>query len=74
MHGTVRVAAFQTAALALAMPALDRLADAHPGLRVELAEAEAEESLPTLVRGGLDVVIAEEYERRAAAATAAAAP
>ncbi len=62
VHGTVRVAAFQTAALALAMPALDRLADAHPGLRVELAEAEAEESLPTLVRGGLDVVIAEEYE------------
>src|SRR5688572_30370025 len=62
VRGTVRVAAFQTAALALAMPALDQLADAHPGLRVELAEAEAEESLPTLVRGGLDVVIAEEYE------------
>ena len=61
-HGTVRVAAFQTAAQALAIPALDLLADTYPGLRVELAEAEAEESLPTLARGGLDVVIAEEYE------------
>ena len=62
VHGTVRVAAFQTAALALAMPALDRLADTHPRLRVELSEAEAEESLPMLARGGLDVAIAEEYE------------
>ncbi len=61
-HGTVRVAAFQTAALALAMPAVERLAGTYPGLRVELAEAEAEDSLPTLARGGFDVVIAEEYE------------
>jgi DNA-binding transcriptional LysR family regulator len=61
-HGTVRVAAFQTAALALVMPALERLGETHPRLRVELAEAEAEESLPMLVRGGLDVAIAEEYE------------
>ena len=62
VRGTVRVAAFQTAAQALAVPALDRLAAAHPRLRVELAEVEAEESLPLLARGGLDVAIAEEYE------------
>jgi DNA-binding transcriptional LysR family regulator len=62
VRGTVRVAAFQTAAAALAMPALEQLADAHPELRVELVEAEAEESLPLLARGGLDVAIAEEYE------------
>jgi DNA-binding transcriptional LysR family regulator len=62
VSGTVRVAAFQTALAALAMPALDALAAAHPGLRVELVEAEAEESLPQLARGALDVAIAEEYE------------
>ena len=43
-------------------PALDRLAREHPELRVELVEEEAEESLPLLLRGRLDVVIAEEYE------------
>jgi len=60
--GTVRIGAFQTAASAIVLPALDRLTKSHPGLRVELFEAEAEESLPLLVRGGLDVAIAEEYE------------
>ena len=62
VRGTTRVAAFQTAAAALAMPALEALAAAHPALRVELVEAEAEESLPLLARGAIDVVIAEEYE------------
>ena len=60
--GVVRVAAFQTAARALVMPALARLADAYPELRVELIELEAEDSLPLLARGSLDVAIAEEYE------------
>jgi DNA-binding transcriptional LysR family regulator len=41
------------------MPVLERLPD---GVRVELVEAEAEASLPLLVRGGLDLVVAEEYE------------
>jgi DNA-binding transcriptional LysR family regulator len=60
--GTVRVGAFQTAASAIVIPALDRLAASHPRLRVELVEAEAEESLPALERGTIDVAIAEEYE------------
>jgi DNA-binding transcriptional LysR family regulator len=60
--GLVRVASFQTATRALVMPALERLAAAHPALRVELTELEAEESLPLLARGGVDVAIAEEYE------------
>jgi DNA-binding transcriptional LysR family regulator len=60
--GTVRVGAFQTAASAIVIPALDRLAERHPGLRVELVESEAEQSLPALERGRLDVAIAEEYE------------
>jgi DNA-binding transcriptional LysR family regulator len=62
VRGTIRVGAFQTAASAIVIPALDRLAERHPRLRVELVEAEAEESLPVLQRGGLDVAIAEEYE------------
>jgi DNA-binding transcriptional LysR family regulator len=62
VRGLVRVAAFQTAASALVIPALQPLAEQHPNLRVELLEAEAETSLPLLVRGGVDVAIAEEYE------------
>ena len=62
VRGIVRVASFQTATRALVMPALARLAAAHPALRVELTELEAEESLPLLARGGVDVAIAEEYE------------
>jgi DNA-binding transcriptional LysR family regulator len=62
LRGTVRVAAFQTAARAVVLPALDLLAEAHPGLRVELRELEAEESLPLVTGGGLEVAVAEEYE------------
>ena len=62
VRGLVRVGAFQTAASALVIPALGPLAERHPNLRVELVEAEAETSLPLVVRGGLDVAIAEEYE------------
>ncbi len=62
LRGTVRVAAFQTAAHSIVLPALDGLADVHPELRVELRELEAEDSLPLLTGGGLEVAIAEEYE------------
>jgi DNA-binding transcriptional LysR family regulator len=62
VRGVVRVASFQTATRALVMPALGRLAAAHPALRLELIELEAEDSLPVLARGGVDVAIAEEYE------------
>ena len=62
VRGTVRVAAFQTAARSLVLPALERLERDHPELRVELVEEEAEESIPLLVRGAIDIAIAEEYE------------
>jgi DNA-binding transcriptional LysR family regulator len=62
VRGVVRVASFQTATRALVMPALPRLATTYPSLRVELTELEAEDSLPLLARGGVDVAIAEEYE------------
>jgi DNA-binding transcriptional LysR family regulator len=61
-RGTVRVAAFQTAARALVLPAIDRLTGTHPGLRIELLELEAEESLPLAARGAVELAIAEEYE------------
>ena len=62
VRGTIRVAAFQTASRALALPAIDRLAATHPGLRMELVELEGEESLPLAARGGVELAIAEEYE------------
>ena len=62
VRGTIRIAAFQTASRALALPAIDRLAGTRPGLRVELVELEGEESLPLAARGGVELAIAEEYE------------
>src|ERR687885_1122936 len=60
--GLLRVACFQTAAVALVLPALEALVDRHPGVRGEVMEAEAEESLPGLRLGDHDVVVAEEYD------------
>jgi DNA-binding transcriptional LysR family regulator len=59
--GTLHVAAFQTAALALVPQTLLHLAAAHPGLRVEVTEAEPEAALPALVSGQFDLVLGEEY-------------
>jgi DNA-binding transcriptional LysR family regulator len=56
------VASFQTVAVALLPRALSRLALDHPWLSVEYLEAEAEESLPLVVKGAFDLAIGEEYE------------
>ena len=61
-RGTVRVASFQTVAVALLPRALSRLALDHPWISVEYFEAEAEESLPLVVKGTFDLAIGEEYE------------
>ncbi len=60
--GTVRIAAFQTATLALVPPALSALSLAHPQLRLEVIEAEPEAALHALALGELDLVIADEWE------------
>jgi DNA-binding transcriptional LysR family regulator len=60
--GRLRVAAFQTAAHALVLPALATLGERHPAVRADLLEAEAEEALPSLRLGEQDVVVAEEYD------------
>ncbi|MFE0100714.1 LysR family transcriptional regulator [Streptomyces sp. NPDC059009] len=59
--GTLRVAAFQTAALALLPTALTLLRTAHPALRVHVVEAEPERSLPALLARDVDLVVTEEY-------------
>jgi DNA-binding transcriptional LysR family regulator len=61
-RGTVRIASFQTIGVALLPLALSRLARDHPSLSVEYLEAEAEESLPLVIKGALDLAIGEEYE------------
>jgi DNA-binding transcriptional LysR family regulator len=62
LAGTLRIAAFETAARELVTPAMIALADPHPELICELLDLEAEAALPLLRAAELDVVIAEEYE------------
>src|SRR2546423_4449708 len=61
-EGTLRVAAFETAVRELVTPAAVELRGRYPELCCKLSDLEAEEALPLLRAGELDVVIAEEYE------------
>ncbi|WP_407547954.1 LysR substrate-binding domain-containing protein [Streptomyces sp. Pv4-95] len=61
LTGTLRIASFQTAALALVPTALDLLRDRHPQLRVHVTQREPERSLPALQARDFDLVLAEEY-------------
>jgi DNA-binding transcriptional LysR family regulator len=62
LAGVVRVAAFQSAAIRIVAPAVRWLADTHPGIRVEVVEAEVEQSTPALRLQHLDVVVGDEYD------------
>src|SRR3954454_7810350 len=62
--GRARIASFQSIALRLAVPALRQLAAAAAALRCELVEAEAQASLPALVLGDLDLVLADEWQHQ----------
>ncbi|GAA0473004.1 LysR substrate-binding domain-containing protein [Streptomyces sp. NPDC046215] len=59
--GEVRVAAFATGIAEVLAPAIGRLADRHPGIRIRVRDAEGDESLPLLLDGEADVVLAVEY-------------
>lgn len=60
VRGTVRIASFQTAGLALITHMLDVLA--HESLlRIELTQAEPERALPALLAREFDLMIGEEY-------------
>jgi DNA-binding transcriptional LysR family regulator len=61
LTGDVRMAAFQTAMTRLVPDAVERLAAAHPGLRVRVAVMEPERSLPALRARDFDIVLTEEY-------------
>jgi DNA-binding transcriptional LysR family regulator len=58
---TVRVAAFQSAALALIPTALTQLATTVPQLRVEVTVVEPELSVPALAAREFDIALIEEY-------------
>ncbi|MFF8659068.1 LysR substrate-binding domain-containing protein [Streptomyces huasconensis] len=61
LTGTLRIASFQTAALALVPTALSLLRAEHPALRVHVTQAEPETALPALLARDFDLVVAEEY-------------
>ncbi|MDQ1128220.1 LysR family transcriptional regulator [Microbacterium sp. SORGH_AS_0888] len=59
--GTVRVAAFQTAMLAIIPTALRHLSDRYPALRVEVVQYEPGAALRETWARGFDLVVAEQY-------------
>ncbi|MFF6991272.1 LysR substrate-binding domain-containing protein [Streptomyces sp. NPDC010273] len=61
VSGTLRVAAFQTAMLALLPAALTWLRGHHPRVRVEATQAEPDTSLPGLLTRDFDLVIDEAF-------------
>ena len=61
VFGQITVAAFSTAARGLAPHALRSLLSICPQLRVVLTEQEPPESIPLLVRGEVDLVIAQDW-------------
>ncbi|EST36233.1 LysR substrate-binding domain-containing protein [Streptomyces roseochromogenus] len=61
LTGTLRIASFQTAALALVPTALGLLREWHPRLRVHVTHREPERALPALQARDFDLVLAEEY-------------
>ncbi|MFF4160148.1 LysR substrate-binding domain-containing protein [Streptomyces sp. NPDC001678] len=61
LTGTLRVAAFQTAALTLVPVVLGLLREAHPRLRVHVTQMEPERALLALQARDFDLVVAEEY-------------
>jgi DNA-binding transcriptional LysR family regulator len=62
--GRVRIAGFQSVMLNIAMPAVAALARTAPGLRLELVEAEPEDSIPQLALGDIDFVLADEWHHQ----------
>src|SRR5688572_10391227 len=62
--GRGRIAAFQSAALRIALPAIGELTRHAPRLRCELIEAEPEQALPALALGDIDLVLGDEWQHQ----------
>lgn len=69
-RGTVKTAAFQSAALTIVPQALQELRRLHPGLSIEFEQGEPETTLPALASSEYDLVIAESYPGLPIASTA----
>lgn len=61
--GTVTIASFQTVTVAVLVPALIALKDAHPGVEVVLKDMEYGEGVRALRAGEVDIVLHERDER-----------
>jgi DNA-binding transcriptional LysR family regulator len=59
--GELRVASFQTASLALIPHALMMIRQQHPDLRIHITHGEPGVTIPRLLAGDFDLVLAEEY-------------
>ncbi|MBC9715122.1 LysR family transcriptional regulator [Streptomyces sp. TRM66268-LWL] len=59
--GEVTVASFATGIAVVLAPAITDLTGAHPGLRIQVRDAEGDESLPMVLDGRADVAVAVEY-------------
>ncbi|MFI6938690.1 LysR family transcriptional regulator [Streptomyces sp. NPDC050418] len=59
--GEVTVAAFATGIAVVLAPAITDLSRARPGLRIQVRDAEGDESLPMVLDGRADVAVAVEY-------------
>ena len=66
VRGRVRVAVFQSAALALMPAALTTMAHQHPDVRVEMVQTEPAEALHQTWARDFDMVIAEQYPEHSA--------
>ncbi|WP_457964160.1 LysR family transcriptional regulator [Arthrobacter sp. D1-29] len=64
--GTVRIAVFQSAALALMPDTLSRMSTAYPEVRIEMTQREPETALHETWARDFDLVIAEQYPGHAA--------
>lgn len=65
VSGTLRVAAFPTAARAILPSAIARLGRRHPALRVTLRDLETRESLAALALDEVDLAVVDEYDDEA---------
>jgi len=62
--GRGRIAAFQSVAVRIALPAMGLLAARAPALRTELVDGEPETSLPALAAGDVDLVLGDEWQHQ----------
>ena len=60
--GELRMTSFSSANATLVTRAARRFHELHPGVRLSLTEADPEDSLPALKRGGTDLVLAYDFE------------